>query len=132
MSVVMCPHHAHEQDTGYDGSRVVCDTRDHDRRVADNRTETSGRDTRHEVDDPHAIGRDRGAVVVHASTHFAADSANGGLDPELVHDRGRQLPEHGCGAVPPKRSSVPAGGSSIEMSTVTCGSSAGKNPTKLE
>ena len=36
----------------------------------------------------------------------------------------------GAAAVPPKRLMSPAGGSSIETSTVICGSSAGKNPTK--
>ena len=61
----------------------------------------------------------------------AARRAGGGLDAELVDHRRRQLPEHRRGGGAAEAVAASAGGSSIETRIVTCGSSAGKNPTKL-
>ena len=71
---------------------------------------------------------------LHRRTHGCGQSAapGAGTMPSSWMSVGASSANTGAAAVPPKRSSVPAGGSSTETSTVTCGFSAGKNPTKLE
>src|SRR5210317_1263742 len=83
-------------------------------------------------------GRDSPRDRVESETGRHGDHAcsqvggvSGGCMPSSWATVGTSRENTGAAAVPPKRLIVPAGGSSMLMSTVICGSSAGKNPTKL-
>ena len=71
------------------------------------------------------------AALIGSVTPSQPVEPGGGSMPSSWMIVGASCRNTGAAAVPPKRSPLSAGGSSIETSTVTCGSSAGKKPTKL-
>ena len=125
MTVVVMAAHAREQHPGRDQAGIVRHPRDHHRRVTDDPSaEWTGDDIgqRPKIDGVAPHRRDHSGQPVEPA---------GGRMPSSWTIVGASSRNTGAETVPPKRSVASELRSSIEIRIVTCGSSAGRNPTKL-